>query len=159
MGLPSAAIERLRSAQTPVRRGAIADRARGTRRLLSPVRKSKRGSRHRGILSSLVSRRVCVRASQRGHSTRLPAENPTLSNAERVAPHFLWVQVRRPLAAVARTVISKMKTAECFHSGFATPLRSNPRGGNRQYRSTAACKNIRQEQTADASQRRSPTDA
>src|SRR4029077_3762259 len=148
--LPSAVTARLRSAQTPVRPGAVADRARGTRRLLSPVRKSKRGSRHRGILSSLVSRRVCVRASQRGHSRRLPAENSTLSNAERVAPHFLWVQVRRPLAAVARTVISKMKTAECFHSGFAMLLRSNPRGGSHRHRDTAEYKNIRPGQTAGA---------
>src|SRR6266481_3814409 len=159
MVLPSAVIARLRSAQTPVRRVAIADRARGTRRLLSPVRKSKRGSRHRGILSSLVSRRVCVRASQRGHSRRLPAENPTPLNDGTVVPHFLLAQVRPALAATVRNVISKMKTAECFHSGFATLLRSNPRAGNRQYRSTAACKNIRLEQTADASQRRSPHDA
>src|SRR6266566_5204148 len=102
MGSPSAVIARLRSAQTPVRRGAIADRARGTRRLLSPVRKSKRGSRHRGILSSLVSRRVCARASQRGHSRRLQEDYSTPLNGGTVVPHFLWAQVRPALAATVR---------------------------------------------------------
>jgi hypothetical protein len=52
-----------------------------------------------------------------------------------------------------------MKTAEYFHSGFATPLRSNPRAGNRQRRDTEVCKNIRQAQMDAASRRRSPHDA
>jgi hypothetical protein len=43
-----------------------------------------------------------------------------------------------------------MKKAEYFHSGFATPLHSNPRAGNHRRRDTEACKNIRQGQTAFA---------
>jgi hypothetical protein len=52
-----------------------------------------------------------------------------------------------------------MKKAECFHFGFATLLRSNPRVGSHRRRDTEGCKNIRQAQMAAASERRNPRDA
>src|SRR5213075_2681834 len=118
-----------------------------------------RGSRRRGTLFSLVLGRACVPASRRAHSRRLQGHYPTPLNVGRVVLHFLWAQVRPASAITARTAISKKRTAECFHSGFATPLRSNPRGGSHRHRDTAEYKNIRPEQTADVSQRRSPPDA
>src|SRR5262245_63468905 len=75
-------------------------------------------------------------------------------DAEKVALHFSWGRVRRALAATARNAISKMKTAACFHCGFATPLHSNPPDGNHLRRNTGACKNIRQGQMAAALRRR-----
>jgi len=54
------------------------------------------------------------------------------------------------LAATARIAISKMKTAGCFHSGFATTLRSNPPAGSHWRRDRAGYKNIRRERTAGA---------
>src|SRR5947208_1121863 len=60
---------------------------------------------------------------------------------------------------MARNAISKMKTAECFRCGFATPLRSNPRAGSHRRRDTGECKNIRQEQRGGAWLRRIPLDA
>src|SRR5437879_758624 len=145
MALRSAATAQLRSARFPVRRGAIADRARRRRRPLCPVRKSARASRRCEILSSLVLKHVCVRALRRGRSRRLLGDYPTPSNGGRVAPHFLWAWVRRSLAVKVRIAISKKKTAGCFHSGFATPLRSNPGADSHWSRDRAAYKKITRE--------------
>src|SRR4029077_8017444 len=111
------------------------------------------------LRSSLVSKHAFVRAWLPGRNRRLQAVNPTPANAERVALHFPWPRVRSVSATTARNAISKMKKAEYFHSGFATPLRSNPRAGNHRRRDTGGCKSIRQAQTAVASRRTSPRDA
>src|SRR5206468_12723561 len=115
-------------------------------------------SRHRGIRSSLALGRVFARASQRERSRRSREVNPTPLNDEKVALHFPSAWARPPLEATVRNAISKMKTAECFHSGFATLLRSNPHAGNHRHRDTAACKNIRQAQKLAASRRISRRD-
>src|SRR5262249_10197476 len=123
-------------------------------RQLQAARKSKRVSRHRGTPRSLVSKRVCARASPPARSKHSRADFQMTLNGERVVPHFLSAEAQATLVAMAHSVISKTKMAECFHSDFATPPRTNPRADSHPRCDRAGCRNIPREKTADASRRR-----